>query len=152
MELLERVLPVEGCIVLLFKASALELMPGYSSPAIPSSRLVGVELGSTDTTDLTGNTRSVLDESKSLKGEDVLFEKGEMTVFERWNRGLRQAFSAAGFPPKVHEEVGNPPSKASAFRCGGEADLRSLLGEVGDCMVEGWLLESMSRYVIRTGT
>ena len=84
-EALECVLLVDGCLpaILLLLPPILEPMPGYSSSAVSSSRLVGVELGSTDTTDFTGNTRSVMDEPKSSKGGDMLVKKGETAVAVR---------------------------------------------------------------------
>ena len=53
-------------------------MPGKLSPAVISSLGLGVGVGSTDTTDLIGKTRSVADGLIALKGdsEDVIGEPG----------------------------------------------------------------------------
>ena len=53
-------------------------MPGNPSPAVVSSLGLGVGVGSTDTTDLIGKTRSVADGLIALKGdsEDVVGEPG----------------------------------------------------------------------------
>ena len=128
---------------LAFKPSLSEPMPGYSSPAVPSSRFVGVGLGSTDTTDLTGKTRSVIDESISSKGEDLLLEKGETTVVVRCRGGLREVYSRAASPPNVLEDAEDPPSRGVGFWGGGEVEGGSTSDELCACISGAGLLCSI---------
>ena len=58
-------------------------MPGNPSPAVVSNLGLGVGVGSTDTTDLIGKTRSVADGLIALKGdsEDIVGEPGPCESF-----------------------------------------------------------------------
>ena len=58
-------------------------LPRNPSPAVVSSLGLGVGVGSTDTTDLIGKTRSVADGLMALKGEseDVIGEPGPCKSF-----------------------------------------------------------------------
>ena len=134
---------------LAFKTSLSEPMPGYSSPAIPSSRFVGVGLGSTDTTDFTGKTRSVIDEPISSNGEDILWEKGETTVAVRCKGGLREIFSAAASPPNVLEDGDDSPSWEVDFWGGGEVERCSASDELCACISGARLLCSVLKGRIR---
>ena len=136
---------------LAFKLSLSEPMPGYSSPAVPSSRFIGVGLGSTDTTDLTGKTRSVIDEPISSKGEDIiLLEKGETTVAVRCRGGLREVCSAAASPPNVLEDAEDPPSRGVGFWGGGEVERGSASDELCACISGAGLLCSILKSRIKS--
>lgn len=104
------------------------LKPGKPSPVPPADRAVGVGVGSTDTTDLIGNTRSGPEGCDSSKGDAMLDEAVEVMVSVRSIGGLLE----------------NPNPMVSGFRVpalgeGGsvyvDIDVVRRCGEVGEL---GW--------------
>ena len=64
-------------------------IPGKWSPLMVSARLNGVGLGSTDTTDRIGKTRSLVVGLDGPNGESEEFDGGEVRPCRPWNAGFR---------------------------------------------------------------